>query len=79
MTREQLEQALRGAEALAEQARADLDGAVALMSQSVWTGPAADQFGQELAGQRQAVMGAFTTAISELRMLLARTPADAPQ
>lgn len=76
MTREQVEQALRRAEQLADEARAGLDRAVALMAQNVWTGPAAQRFGQELAGQRQVLVRACVEVVDELRALLARTPVD---
>lgn len=73
MTRDQVEQALRRAEALTGQIRGSLDRALGLMSQRVWTGPAADRFGGELAAQRQALINACTSAVDELRALLART------
>ena len=69
MTREQMEQALRRAEQLTDQARPALDRVAALMGQNIWTGPAA---------QRQAISRACTGAVDELRALLARTPADRP-
>ncbi|MEU4513765.1 hypothetical protein AB0G05_30060 [Nonomuraea wenchangensis] len=78
MTREQVEQALRRAEQLTEEARSSLDRAMALMAQNIWTGPAAQRFGQELTGQRQVLLGACTETVNELRALLARTPADSP-
>ncbi|MGP3955605.1 hypothetical protein ACTWPT_06370 [Nonomuraea sp. 3N208] len=74
MTREQIAQALRRAEELAGQARAGLDRPVGLMGQRIWTGPAADRFGGELAAQRQALISACTSAVDDLRTLLARTP-----
>ncbi|MFG1948228.1 hypothetical protein [Nonomuraea sp. NPDC048826] len=74
MTREQLEDALRRAEELTAHARTRLDRAVALMGQRVWTGPAADRFGQDLTAQRQALIHACDSAVSELRAQLARTP-----
>ncbi|MDF5751119.1 hypothetical protein [Spongiactinospora sp. TRM90649] len=74
MTREQVEQALRRAEQLAAQVRDDLDRAVGLMAQQVWTGPAADAFGGELAAQRVVLLGACTGVVDDLRALLARTP-----
>ncbi|WP_020544434.1 hypothetical protein [Nonomuraea coxensis] len=51
---------------------------MALMAQNIWTGPAAQRFGQELTGQRQVLLGACTETVNELRALLARTPADSP-
>jgi hypothetical protein len=78
MTREQVEQALRRAEQLTDEARSSLDRAMALMSQNIWTGPAAQRFGQELTGQRQVLLSACTETVNELRALLARTPADSP-
>ena len=78
MTREQVEQALRRAEQLADEARTSLDRAVSLMSQNIWTGPAAQRFGHELTGQRQVLVTACTEAVDELRALLARTPMDSP-
>lgn len=75
MTREQIEQALRRAEELTGRLRGGLDRAVGLMGQRVWTGPAADRFGGELAAQRQALINACASAVDELRVLLARTPA----
>jgi hypothetical protein len=74
MTREQVAQALRRAEELAGQARTGLDQAVGLMGQRVWTGPAADRFGGELAAQRQTLISACTSVVDDLRALLARTP-----
>ncbi|MGW0806634.1 hypothetical protein [Nonomuraea sp. NPDC002799] len=74
MTREQLAQALRRAEELTGQARFGLDRSVGLMSQHIWTGPAADRFGAELAAQRQFLLTACTSAADDLRALLARTP-----
>ncbi|WP_327588241.1 hypothetical protein OHA25_15390 [Nonomuraea sp. NBC_00507] len=74
MTREQIAQALRRAEELTGQARAGLDRSVGLMGQRIWTGPAADRFGSELAAQRQALISACTSAVDDLRTLLARTP-----
>jgi hypothetical protein len=74
MTREQVAQALRRAEELTGQARVGLDRAVGLMGQRIWTGPAADRFGGELAGQRQVLINACAGAVEELRALLARTP-----
>ncbi len=76
MTREQVEQALRRAEELTDQARPSLDRAVTLMAQNVWTGPAAQRFAEELVAQRQLLLRACTGAVDELRALLARTPAD---
>ncbi|MER6574157.1 hypothetical protein [Nonomuraea sp. NPDC001023] len=76
MTREQVEQALRRAEQLTDQAKPILDRAISLMAQNVWTGPAARRFADELTAQRQALIGACTGAVDELRALLARTPAD---
>ncbi|WP_188196115.1 hypothetical protein [Nonomuraea sp. SYSU D8015] len=73
MTREQIEQALRRAEELTGQIRGSLDRAVGLMGQRVWTGPAADRFGGELTAQRQVLLNACTSAVDELRALLART------
>ncbi|TXK36062.1 hypothetical protein [Nonomuraea sp. C10] len=78
MTREQVEQALRRAEQLTDEARTSLDRALALMAQNIWTGPAAQRFGQELTGQRQVLLSACTETVNELRVLLARTPADSP-
>ncbi|MFD1547338.1 hypothetical protein [Nonomuraea guangzhouensis] len=78
MTREQVEQALRRAEQLVDEARTSLDRAVSLMSQDIWTGPAAQRFGHELTGQRQVLVAACTEAVDELRALLARTPMDSP-
>ncbi|SEF75949.1 hypothetical protein SAMN05444920_101571 [Nonomuraea solani] len=78
MTREQVEQALRRAEQLADQARSRLDRPIALMGQNVWTGPAAQRFAGELTAQRQILIGACAGAVEELRALLARTPADSP-
>ncbi|MFF4623117.1 hypothetical protein [Nonomuraea jabiensis] len=78
MTREQVEQALRRAEQLTDQARPGLDRAIALMAQNIWTGPAAQRFADELTAQRQALIGACAGAVEELRALLARTPADSP-
>lgn len=78
MTREQVEQALRRAEQLTDEAKSSLDRAMALMSQNIWTGPAAQRFGQELTGQRQVLLSACTETVNELRALLARTPADSP-
>ncbi|TDD31850.1 hypothetical protein E1286_44290 [Nonomuraea terrae] len=75
MTREQIEQALRQAEELTGQLKGCLDRAVGLMGQRVWTGPAADRFGGELAAQKQALLQACTSAVDELRTLLARTSA----
>ena len=74
MTRQQIEQALRRAEELTGQTRGGLDRAVGLMGQRVWTGPAADRFGAELAAQRQVLISACTSAVDDLRALLARTP-----
>ncbi|NRQ32954.1 hypothetical protein HII36_14040 [Nonomuraea sp. NN258] len=73
MSREQVEQALRRAEELTDQVRGSLDRALGLMGQPVWTGPAADQFGAELAAQRQALLTACTGVVDDLRGLLART------
>ncbi|MDA0631912.1 hypothetical protein OUY22_00660 [Nonomuraea sp. MCN248] len=78
MTREQVEQALRRAEQLTDEAKTSLDRALALMAQNIWTGPAAQRFGQELAGQRQVLLSACTETVNELRALLARTPGDSP-
>ncbi|MEU4575875.1 hypothetical protein [Nonomuraea sp. NPDC023979] len=76
MTREQVEQALRRAEQLTDEARTSLDRAVTLMAQNVWTGPAARRFGEDLTARRQVLLRACTEAVDELRALLARTPAD---
>jgi len=73
MTREEIEQALRRAEELTGQIRGCLDRAVGLMGQPVWTGPAANRFGGELAAQRQVLIRACTSAVDELRFLLDRT------
>jgi hypothetical protein len=78
MTREQVEQALRRAEQFSDQARPGLDRAISLMAQNIWTGPAAQRFGDELAAQRQALISACDRAVEELRALLARTPVDSP-
>ncbi|MER6580087.1 hypothetical protein [Nonomuraea sp. NPDC001023] len=78
MTREQVEQALRRAEQLTDEAKTSLDRATTLMAQNVWTGPAAQRFGQELTGQRQLLLRACAEAVDEFRALLARTPADSP-
>ncbi|MER6513299.1 hypothetical protein ABT158_41265 [Nonomuraea sp. NPDC001636] len=76
MTREQVEQALRRAEQLTDQAKPGLDWALSLMAQNVWTGPAAQRFADELTAHRQALIGACGSAVDELRALLARMPAD---
>lgn len=73
MTRQEIEEALRRAEQLTEQVRGCLDHAVGLMGQQVWTGPAADRFGGDLAAQRQTLLHACASAVDELRALLART------
>jgi hypothetical protein len=73
VTRQEIEQALRRAEELTDRLRGSLDRAVGLMGQRVWTGPAADRFGSELAAQRQVLLNACTAAVGELRSLLART------
>ncbi|MEU5859940.1 hypothetical protein ABZ815_02115 [Nonomuraea sp. NPDC047529] len=73
MMREEIEQALRRAEALTGQVKGCLDRPLGLMSQRVWTGPAANRFGGELAAQRQALINACTSAVDELRTLLAWT------
>ncbi|MBB5773695.1 hypothetical protein [Nonomuraea jabiensis] len=78
MTREQVEQALRRAEQLTDQARPALDRVAALMGQNIWTGPAAQRFADELAAQRQAISRGCTGVVDELRALSARTPADSP-
>ncbi|GAA2216063.1 hypothetical protein GCM10009850_115320 [Nonomuraea monospora] len=78
MTREQVEQALRRAEQLADQARPALDRVAALMGQNIWTGPASQRFADELAAQRQALSRGCADVVDELRALLARTPADRP-
>jgi hypothetical protein len=72
MTRQELEQAIRRAEELTGQIRGALDRAVGLLGQRVWTGPAADRFGGELTAQRQVLLNACTSAVDELRSLLAR-------
>ncbi|AQZ68544.1 hypothetical protein BKM31_50050 [[Actinomadura] parvosata subsp. kistnae] len=74
MTRDEIEQALRRAEDLTGQIKGSLDRAVRLMGQPVWTGPAANRFGRDLAAQRQALMKACAAAVDEFRYLLARTP-----
>jgi hypothetical protein len=76
MTREQVEQALRRAQELSDQAWFALDRATSLMAQNVWTGPAAQRFADELSGQREAMRRGCAGAVDELRALLARTPAD---
>ncbi|MBE1589042.1 hypothetical protein ACFPOI_56605 [Nonomuraea angiospora] len=78
MTREQVEQALRRAEQLTDQASPGLDRAIQLMALNVWTGRAAQRFAGELTSQRQALIGACAGVVDELRALLARTPADTP-
>lgn len=73
MTREEVEHALRRAEQVTGQVKDTLDRAMGLMGQQVWTGPAADRFGGELAAQRQALIKACDATVDEFRYLLART------
>jgi hypothetical protein len=76
LTRQDVEAALRQAEALQSELEGALDPAIRAMGAGALKGSYGERLGKELIARRQALRRALASAIDDLHRLRASVPAD---